>query len=122
VAVHQIADVVALPAMHEREIRPKGILENVRPAVDDTRLLPFGDGRTVGGWCEEPSNARATRPNPLRERPLRHELDFQLPRQKLTLEFLVLADIARNHLAHLPRLEQHTDAPIVCTRIIADEN
>ena len=39
--------------------------------------------------------------------------------QELPLELLVLADVGRDHLAHLPRLEQQPDAEAVDAGVVA---
>ncbi len=96
-------------------------LEDVRPAVELARLLALGDQRPVAGWREERRNAGAGRAHPLGERALRDELDLDLLLQELSLELLVLADVGRNHLPHLPRLEQQPDAEVVGTGVVADD-
>ena len=41
------------------------------------------------------------------------EFQFELARQILPLEFLVLADVRRDHLLNLPRLQQHAEPEAV---------
>ena len=85
------------------------------------RLLAFGDQRAGAGRREETADACAAGAHALGERALRHQLDFDLLLQELPLEFLVLADVGRDHLPHLPRAQQRTDAEVVDTGIVADD-
>ena len=73
-------------------------LEHVVAAVDDARLLPFGDDRAVAGRREEAADARARGADSLGERALRHQRVFDLARDRLPLELLVLADVARDEV------------------------
>src|SRR5207248_10316656 len=58
---------------------------------------------------------------PLRERALRHQLDLDLAAQKLPLEFLVLADVGRDHLFDLPRVQEDARAELIDARVVADD-
>ena len=44
----------------------------------------------------------------------------QLAGQVLPLELLVLADVGRNHLLDLPRLEQHAEAELVDAGVVGN--
>ena len=120
-AIHEVAGAIALPRLDEREVGMERRLEDVGAAVDDAALLAFGDQRAGAGRREEPADAGAGGAHPLGERALRHELDFDLLLQELPLEFLVLADVGRDHLAHLPRPQQRTDAVVVDAGVVADD-
>ncbi len=112
---------VAAPGLHEREVGVQRQLEHVRPAVDDARLLPLGHGRAEARRREEAADAGATGADPFGQRSLGHELDVELPGQELPFEFLVLTDVARNHLLHLPRAQQDADAEVVDAGVVADD-
>ena len=83
--------------------------------------LPFGDERAVAGRREEAADAGAGGANPLRERALRHQLHLELAGQVLPLELLVLADVGRDHLPDLARLQQDADAEVVDAGVVADD-
>lgn len=50
------------------------------------------------------------------------ELQFKLPAQVLAHEFGVLADIRRDHLFHLPRLQQDADTEIINTGVVGGKD
>ena len=85
------------------------------------RFLPFGDEGAVAGRREEAADARAARADALGERALRHQLDLDLAGEELPLELLVLADVGRDHLPDLPRLQQNADAEVVDAGVVADD-
>ena len=107
--VHQVAVTVAAARAHEREVGDDPLLEDVVAAVVGARLLlrrrdrdravgrvaprqaAVGDLRADAGRREERRDARAARAQPFGQRPLRHEFDLELAREKLALELLVLA-------------------------------
>ena len=68
-------------------------------------------------WCRNPECPRRPR-DPLGEGALRTELDLEFAGQELPLEFLVLADIGRDHLLHLPRAQQLAEPFIVDPGIV----
>jgi predicted nucleic acid-binding OB-fold protein len=49
------------------------------------------------------------------------EFHLQLAGEILPLEFLVLADIGRDHLLHLPGAKQLADALVIDARVVARE-
>jgi len=49
------------------------------------------------------------------------EFEFQLARQILAHEFGIFADIGRDHLFHLPRLQQDAYSEIIHTRVVGCE-
>src|SRR5262249_39586367 len=87
--IDQIADPIALPTLHEREIGAQRRLQDERLAVDDARLLALGDERPISGRREEAADPRAAGPNPLGEGPLRDELDLDLACSKIVPGFPV---------------------------------
>ena len=74
-----------------------------------------------GGARVEARDPRAARAQLLRQRSLRDQLQLELAREHLPLELLVLADIRRDHLLHLPRLQQQTHAETIHARIVAHD-
>src|SRR6185437_4310658 len=56
----------------------------------------------------------------LGERALRREFELEFTGQVLALEFLVFADVRRNHLLDLARFEQQAEAETVDARVVAD--
>ena len=89
-------------------------------AVDLALLLALGDDRARAGARVETVDARAAGANALGQRALRIELELELLREILALEFLVLADVRGNHLADLPRLEQQPEPEAVDAGIVGD--
>ena len=75
-------------------------------AVEDALFLALGDLGPGAGAREEGGDAGAARTDALGERALRIELDLQLAGKELLGEQFVFADIRRDHLPDLPRLQQ----------------
>ena len=98
-AIDEVALGVALPRLHQRQVGGQPGFEHVGLAVDDARLLAFGDQRARAGLGVEAVDARAAGADALGERALRIEFQLQLAGQVLPLELLVLADVRGNHLA-----------------------
>src|SRR5688572_11485788 len=118
--VLQIAEAVAAPCGDKREVADDAALHHVHPAVELARLLPLGDDGAVAGGREERRDPRAARAHPFGESPLWCELHFELAGEKLALELRVLADVRRDHLADLPRLEEEAEAPVVDAGVVRD--
>ena len=92
----------------------------MRPLM--TRLsLPSAISVPAPVGVKKPPMPCAAGAHPLGERALRHQLDLDLLLQELPLEFLVLADVGRDHLAHLARSQQQADAEVVDAGIVADD-
>src|SRR6185295_11952119 len=51
---------------------------------------------------------------------LRRELELELAGEELALELLVLADVARDHLSDLARVEELAEAEAVDTGVVRD--
>ena len=111
---------IALPCLHEREVGVQRQFEDVGAAVDLAALLALGDQRAGAGGREEPADASPRGAHAFGERPLRHQLDLDLPGEKLALEFLVLADVGRDHLADAFRMQQRADAKLIDAGVVAD--
>src|SRR5204862_4007906 len=97
------------------------LLEDVPLAVDDARLLAFGDDRPVRRRREESFDARAGGAHALGKRPLRHEFHLEFAAQVLALELLVLAHVGRDHFLDLPRVQKDARAKLVDARVVADD-
>src|SRR4029077_6210034 len=89
--------------------------------VELARLLAFGDQRANASAGEERWDAGAAGTKLLGERALRRELELELAGQVLALELLVLADVARDHLLDLARLEQLAEAEAVDAGVVRDD-
>ena len=103
-AEDQVARLVGLPGLDERDVGHQRALHHVDVAVELARLLALGDHRADAGAREEGRDAGAAGAQLLGQRALRRELELELAGQVLALELLVLADVARDHLPDLARL------------------
>ena len=68
----------------------------------------------------EPRNARAAGPQPFRERALGNEFQFQLARQNLPFELLILAHVGSEHALDLTGLEQETHAKVIHASVVTN--
>jgi hypothetical protein len=137
VPVDEVAEAVALPRLHEREVAADRRLEHVR-RPSNSRVSFFGESFTtvpsgsvperVAAVADRRARARrreerrdpgAAGAQPLGQRPLRRELDLELARQVLPLELLVLADVARDHLHDLLVSQQDPEAEVVDAAVVA---
>src|SRR5262249_22270636 len=119
--IDEVADAIALPRVDERKIGANRRFEHVVLAVDDPRFLSLSNDRPVRRRREEAADSGSTGANTLGERSLRDEFHFQFTAQVLPLELLVFADVGRNHLPDLMRLQQNADAEVVDAGIVADD-
>src|SRR6185503_11937507 len=117
-AERQVAGFVRLPALDHADVRADAALEDVGFAVEILVLLALGDLSPDTGLGVEARNSRAARAHALGERALRREFDLDLAGQELSLELLVLADIGRDHLLHLPGPKQLAEPLIVDAGIV----
>src|SRR5438477_5187766 len=120
-AEYQVAPLVALPGADDRVIGLERLLEDHLAPVDDAALLALCDLRACSGRSEEAAQAGASRADALRQRALRIQLNFELAAEELPLEFLVLADVARDHLAHLARLQEHSQPLVGRSAVVRDD-
>ena len=88
---------------------------------NELRLLALGERGAGGRARVEAGNAGAAGAQLLGERALRREVQVELAGEHLPLEFLVLADVRRDHLLHLAGLEQQPHAEIVDAGVVADD-
>src|SRR5512133_577175 len=119
--VDEVAPGVALPGADQREVGVERELEQVLAAGEGARLLPLRHLRADAGGGVEAADAGAAGADPLRQRPLRHELHLQLAGEVLALELLVLAHVRRDDLPDLPRLQQHAEAELGGAAVVGDE-
>jgi hypothetical protein len=68
-AEDEVAALVGLPALDDRQVRADAALEDVGLAVELLMLLALGDLRSDAGLGVEARNARASRPAALGKRP-----------------------------------------------------
>ena len=119
-AIDQIAGGVALPGMDDGEVAEQPALHQVFVAVELAHFLAFGDQRADTGLGEEGRNTGAAGADALGQRALRIEFELQLAGEELLGEQLVLADIGRDHLLDLARLEQAGKPDAVDAGIVGD--
>src|SRR5258708_14768854 len=117
-AENKVAALVGLPALDDRQIRADAAFKDVFLAVELLGLFAHGDLSPVAGLGVKTRDARAARAHPLGERALGAEFHLELAGEILPLELLVLADIGRDHLRHLPRAQQLAEAFIVDPGIV----
>ena len=82
-------------------------------------FLALGHRGAHAGAREEARNARTARAHAFGQRALRAEFDFQFSRQELPFEFPVLAHVAGDHFANLPRLQQQAQRPSIHAGVVA---
>ena len=120
-AVDQVAGGVALPGVDDGEVGEQAALHDVLLAVEFLHFLAFGDQRADAGLGVEGRDTGAAGADALGQRALRIEFEFQFAGEILLREQLVLADIGRDHLLDLPRLQQPAEADAVDAGIVGDD-
>jgi hypothetical protein len=120
-AKDEVAVRVAAPRLHQREVGGQGVLEHAGDAVDLAGLFAVGHRGAVPGRREEGPDAGAACADALGQRALGRQLDLELTGEELLLEVLVLADVARDHLADLAILQQHAQALVVGAAVVRDD-
>src|SRR6476646_4924673 len=85
-AEHEVAALVGLPALDDREVGADAALEDIVLIVELLDLLALGDLGADPGLGIESGDSRAARAHPLGERPLGSELDLDLAGEILPLE------------------------------------
>ena len=119
--VDEIAFRIGLPRMDDGNIGHKTALHDEGLAVELAQVLALGDDRANAGPGEKGRYARATRADALGQGALRSEFELEFTGQKLLREELVLANIGRDHLPDLARLEQDAEADAVDARIVGND-
>ena len=74
--VRHVAMFIGLHPFDQSKVRGQSVFEQVRPAVELTGFLAFGQGRSHGGWGVEGFDPSAAGANTLGQRPLGHQLKF----------------------------------------------
>src|SRR5258706_4503880 len=118
-AIDEIAPLIALPRLDEREVGAQRAFHDVLAPVEDALFFVLRDYRAHAGGREEGRNAGATCADALGKRPLRIQLQLQLAREHHLLEQLVLADVRPYVLANLPRAQQQAETKIVDAGVVA---
>src|SRR5260221_3708009 len=119
-AIDEVARLVSLPGLDHRQIGMDAFLEHVFLAVEGLGLLALGELGAGSGARVEPRDAGAAGTQLFGERSLRRQLQVQLAREHLALEFLVLSHVGGDDLFHLAGPEQQPHAEIVYAGVIAD--
>ncbi len=120
-SVDEIASAIRGVGVDEGEVGLEPGLHDILPPGELSRLFALSDERADASRGEERRNAGAASPDALGECALRIELDLKLAFEKLAGELIILADVARNHLADLPGLEKQPEAPVIDAAVVADE-
>src|SRR6185369_931865 len=94
---------------------------HVAPSLELPHFLALGHLGTDAGWGEEGGNTGAAGTNALGQGSLGGQLDLDLSREHLLLEYLVFADVARDHLGDLLVLEQVHQTVIGGAGVVGDD-
>jgi hypothetical protein len=100
---------------HQRAFHHVGL------AVELAQFLAVGDDGADAGLGEEGRDAGAAGAQLLGQRALRREVQLEFAGQVLALELLVLADVRRDHLLDLARLQQLAQAEVVDPGVVGDD-
>ena len=119
-SINEVAGFVALPRFHDRQLRSDSGLKHIFGVVEHFGFLALSQFGAEAGACVESRDPRATRTQPLRERPLGNKLEFKFTRQDLTLKLLVLANIRGHHLFHLTCGQQNSHSETIDASVVAD--
>ncbi len=140
VPVDEVAEAVALPRFHHREVARDRRLEHDGAAVEFARLLlgrslrddsvgpvpereaAVADRGARAGRRVEGGDSGAAGAETLGERSLRSQLDLELAGQVLALELLVLADVARDHLGDLLVSKEDPEPEVVDPAVVRDDD
>ena len=117
----RLPDLSAFQALTSETSGISAQLHHVLLAVELADLLAVGHDGADAGLGEERRDAGAAGAQLLGQRALRREVELQFAGQVLALELLVLADVARDHLADLARREQLAEAEAVDARVVGDD-
>ena len=96
-------------------------LEDVGFAVELLGFFAFGHHGTQAGGRVEAGNAGAAGAQAFGERALRRELDFELAREELALEFGILTHVGGDHFLDLARCQQQAQSPVIHAGIVAGD-
>src|SRR5208282_625563 len=104
-AIDEVAPAIALPRFDKGEIGSQRTFQDVHSAAKFAGLLAFGHNRPKACGRVKRGNARATRAQPPRERPLGIQLQFEFTAERELLEVLIPPDIRGDHLLDLAVLQ-----------------
>src|SRR5690606_32930756 len=102
--VYEVAHLIALPCLHDREVGIKSHLEKIVLAIEVSRLLPLRDFCTYTCRCVDCRHSVSCSEASCSESALWHQFNFHFAAKQLALELRVLTNIRCNHLLHLPSL------------------
>ncbi len=117
-AVDKVALGIALPGVHERKVGDQAGFHDVRSPLKISLFLALGDLGADAGLGEERGDAGTTGAHTLGQCALRVEFDLEVASEKLLGEQFVLANVRRDHLLDLPRLEQQAEPRAVNAGIV----
>ena len=106
--------------MDDGKVAEQATLHQVFLAVEFLHFLAFRHQSPDAGLGVECRNPCPSGADALGQSALRREFKLQLAGEELLREQFVLADIRRNHLLDLPRLEQPAQSDPVDTSIVGD--
>src|SRR5579872_2277905 len=104
--VNQIPHAVALPRAHKRKVRLQPAFHHISAPIELACLLAISNNRSYARRSKERRNPRASSPNALGKRSLRHKIKLHLSRKNHRFQQLVLADISSNMPPNLSRRQQ----------------
>src|SRR6266446_1066857 len=120
-AIDEVAPAVAFPPLDERKVTAQAALHHVPAPIEFAGFFSFRDHRAVARGCVERGNAGASGAQALAQRSLRIQFHLQFTAKDELLEEFVFPDVSRNHLLDLALLQQHANAEIVDSRVVADD-
>src|SRR5690606_36172227 len=95
---HEVAVRIALPRLHDGQVRTDRLLEHVVDAAELAGGLTFGQGRPEGRARVEGRYASTSGAQSLGQGALWHELELQFACEHLPLELAIFAHVGRNDL------------------------
>src|SRR5262249_25254152 len=119
-AKDEIARLVALPRLDERNVAQQAALHDIFLAVEDLGFLAFGDLGAHAGLGVEGGDASAAGAATLGQSALRIEFDLELSFEIEFGEGLVFSDVRRDHLLDLAGLQEETQPRSVDAGIVTD--
>ncbi len=104
--VREVAEVVGLPGVDEREVGAKRLFQQPGNAIDLDGEFVSLDDRPQAGFGQHASQAVTAGPDPLGKHPLWYQFDLEFPGEHLPLRFWVGPDVRGNQALHQPGLNQ----------------
>jgi hypothetical protein len=119
-AKQQVAAFIRLPGLDQADLRAQCTLHHIDGAIEFARFLALGHQRADTGLGEKGRDAGAAGAQLLGQGALRREFKLEFSGQVLALEFLVLADVAGNHLPDLAGFQQLAQAEAINACVVGD--